>query len=33
MAASTLTQRAAWKALEAHYKQIHSRHLRNSVRR
>ncbi|HYR80149.1 MAG TPA: glucose-6-phosphate isomerase, partial [Candidatus Dormibacteraeota bacterium] len=28
MPASTLTERPAWKALQAHYNQIHNRHLR-----
>src|ERR1700736_6184211 len=28
MPASTLTERTAWKALQAHYNQIHNRHLR-----
>ena len=28
MPSSTLTNRPAWKALQAHYDQIHSRHLR-----
>src|SRR5712672_2090316 len=28
MPASTLTERHAWKALQAHYNQIHNRHLR-----
>src|SRR5713226_9776760 len=28
MPASTLTERPAWKALQAHYNQLHNRHLR-----
>src|SRR5260370_30672618 len=28
MPASMLTERPAWKALQAHYNQIHNRHLR-----